>query len=213
MIMLRSAIDRETREVFFGHLGHEFGGDFPNMFFLARRGENGRGLFSMLTMVMVLGLFCVYAFLQLVQGFRKQGRDRLAGLLGEGGKQSFLFGRQIIRVVSIVLPYQNGHASARNRRSYDKRSNRKLQIGSRVQIFRHSASRNPLHADFLLLHLGEIVGHLQPQPSCRASTERLGQAHGHFRGNAGFTVHQVVERLARHSEHLCACGNREPKRE
>ena len=28
----------------------------------------------MLTMVMVLGLFCVYAFLQLVQGFRKQGR-------------------------------------------------------------------------------------------------------------------------------------------
>ena len=50
------------------------------------------------TMARVLDLCCVHVFLQLVQRFRKQGRDRLACLLGERDKQVFLFRRQVKRV-------------------------------------------------------------------------------------------------------------------
>ena len=37
-----------------------------------------------------------------------------------------------------------------------------LRARSRAQLVRHSAARDALDADFLLLHLGEVVGHLQP---------------------------------------------------
>ena len=93
MIMLRRPIDRETREVRFWNLRHEFGGDFPDMFFLGRRGGDRRYLLPLPTIVKVLDLFCVHVVLQLVQRCCKQGRDRLAGLLSERGQQAFLFRR------------------------------------------------------------------------------------------------------------------------
>ena len=50
----------------------------------------------------------------------------------------------------------------------------RLQVRSRVQVVRQSAARHALDADVLLPHLGEVVGHLQPQPRFRGGTERLG---------------------------------------
>jgi len=70
MIMLRRPIDRETREVRFWNLRHEFGGDFPDMFFLGRRDRHMGSLRPMLTMTRVLALDCVHVFLQCVQRFR-----------------------------------------------------------------------------------------------------------------------------------------------
>jgi hypothetical protein len=70
MIMLRSPINRETREVLFRNLCHEFGGDFPDMFFPGRRDRHRSRVCPMLTMAMVLDLGGVHMFLQLVQRFR-----------------------------------------------------------------------------------------------------------------------------------------------
>jgi hypothetical protein len=44
----------------------------------------------------------------------------------------------------------------------------------RVQVVRHGAAWYTLDADFLLRHLGKIIGHLQPQPRFRGGTKRLG---------------------------------------
>ena len=88
MIMLHRPINREPREILFGNLCHELGGDFPDRFFLGRRGGHRRGLFAGSTMARIVDLCCVHVFLQVVQRFRNQGLDRLAGLLGERGQQT-----------------------------------------------------------------------------------------------------------------------------
>ena len=98
MIMLRSPINRETREVLFRDLCHELGSDFPDMFFPGRRDRNRGSLRPMLTMLRVLDLGCVHVFLQFAQCFRNQGRDWLACLLGKRDKQILLFRCQIKRI-------------------------------------------------------------------------------------------------------------------
>ena len=70
MIMLRSPINWETREVLFWNLCHELGSDFPDMFFPGRRDRHRGSLRPMLTMTRVLALDCVHVFLQCVQRFR-----------------------------------------------------------------------------------------------------------------------------------------------
>ena len=86
--MLHRPIHREPREILFGKLCHELGGDFPDMCFLGRRGGNRRGLCARSTIARMLDPFCVHVFLQVVQRFRKQGMDRLASLLGERDQQT-----------------------------------------------------------------------------------------------------------------------------
>ena len=98
MIMLRRPIDRETREILFGNFCHELGGNFPDRFFLGRRGGHRRGLFARSTIARMLDPFCVHVSLQVVQRFRKQGIDRLASLLGERSQKTSWCGCQIQRV-------------------------------------------------------------------------------------------------------------------
>ena len=89
MIMLRSSINRETREVLVRNLCREFGSDFPDMLFPGRRDRHRGSLYPMSIMARVLDLGCVHVFLQLVQRFRKQGRDRL--LSPEQARQAGFF--------------------------------------------------------------------------------------------------------------------------
>lgn len=95
MIMLRSPINRETREILFRNLCHELSGDFPDMFFPGRQDRSS--LCPMPIMTRVLHLGCMYVFLQCVQRFCNQGRNWLACLLGKRDKQIFLFWRQMKR--------------------------------------------------------------------------------------------------------------------
>jgi len=98
MIMLRSPINRETREILFRNLCHELSGDFPDMFFPGRSDRNRGSLRSMLIMARVLDLGCVDVLLQFVQRFCNQGRDGFACLLSKRDKQIFLFRRQMKRI-------------------------------------------------------------------------------------------------------------------
>ena len=98
MIMLRSSINRETREVLFRNLCHEFGGDFPDRFFSGRSDRNRGSLRPMPIMARVLDPGYVDVLLQCVQRFCNQGGDGLACLLGKRGKQIFLFRRQMKRI-------------------------------------------------------------------------------------------------------------------
>ena len=66
MIMLRSPVNRETREVLFRDLCYELAGDFPDMFFPGRRDRNKGNLRPMPIMARVLALGCVHVFLQYV---------------------------------------------------------------------------------------------------------------------------------------------------
>jgi len=140
MIMLGSPINGKTHEVLLRNLCHELSGDLPDMFFLGRRGEKRRGVVPMPTMARVLDLCCVHVFLQLVQRFRNQGRDRFSCLLGERDKQVFLFRRQVKRVRFHTLTIPKAPRFCKESREEDgKRAGKRR---GRASFTNHSGTRN-----------------------------------------------------------------------
>ena len=80
--MLHRAIRGQAIQHLLGHVLEQVGSDLPQGLCHLVRGW-GRVLRPLAV--------CMYVFLQCVQSFRNQGRDRLACLMGERDKQVFLF--------------------------------------------------------------------------------------------------------------------------
>src|SRR6516165_238590 len=59
---------------------------------------------------------------------------------------------------------------------------------------------------FVLAGLREVVGHLQPQPSFRATAECLVETDC-LRRYSALTVHEIVEGLPRHTQNVCGLGD------
>jgi hypothetical protein len=61
-----------------------------------------------------------------------------------------------------------------------------------------------LHLDLagIFLSLGQVIFHLQAKPHRRAAAKRLRKPYGHFGGDAGLLVHNIVQGLARNSQAL-----------
>src|SRR5258708_27547796 len=69
--------------------------------------------------------------------------------------------------------------------------------------------RDPLDFDLAFVPAGlrEIVGHLQPQPSFRATAERLVEADRHFWRNTALAVYKVIEGLPRDPQNVRGLGH------
>src|SRR5713101_2787651 len=93
--MLRRAVRGQAIQHLLGHVLEQVVRDLPQGLRRLVRGYR----------VCPLAMW-VDVFLQLVQRFRNQGRDRLACLLGERDQQAFLFRREVKRVCfhSLTIP-------------------------------------------------------------------------------------------------------------
>jgi hypothetical protein len=69
--------------------------------------------------------------------------------------------------------------------------------------------RDPFDFDLAFVPAGlrEIVGHLQPQPSFRATAERLVEADRHLWRNTALAVNKVIEGLPRDPQNVRGLGN------
>src|SRR5216684_7155842 len=77
------------------------------------------------------------------------------------------------------------------------------QVNSSSGSFRTTVTANAYLA-FGFESLSKIVVGLHPQPGLCGSAERFGQTNCHFGTNASALVDQIVQRLPRNSENLCA---------
>src|SRR5215469_5797864 len=68
-----------------------------------------------------------------------------------------------------------------------------------------------LNLGFVMAGLRQIVGHLQPQPRFRATTERFVEADRHLRRNTALGVHKVVEGLPCYTQNVRSLTNRQTK--
>jgi hypothetical protein len=65
---------------------------------------------------------------------------------------------------------------------------------------------------FMLAGLGEVVGHLKPQPCFGITAKRLGKSDRHIERHSALAVYEIVQGLTCHAQGIRRIGDRQPKR-
>lgn len=83
-----------------------------------------------------------------------------------------------------------------------------------LRAMRRYGDCDPFHLDLsgLFDRLSKIVLHLYPKPHLWAAAEGLGKSNGHFWGNSGLPIDQVIQGLTRDAEPRRSVSNCQAKR-